>query len=260
MDHAPVSSLVVQARVINALILRDMRTRFGRSHFGYLIAILWPFVHIFVIVAIFAVMGRAAPVGDDVVLFLATGLTPYIIFLYVSRNIMISVMSNKPLLYFPSVKVIDIVLARWVLEFITAFAVIFLCMAALWAGDSDPIPRNIPEAVLACLATVLFATGLGVLNAVICCLAPMYATAYLLVTVTLYISSGIMFIPEALPQEARDALLWNPLLHCVGWLRSAYYPGYGETVDRLYVVLFGGTSLVIGLLGERWVRTHAASS
>ena len=43
--------LHVQKRIIGALILRDMKTRFGRSLVGYLIAIAWPLSHMLLIMS-----------------------------------------------------------------------------------------------------------------------------------------------------------------------------------------------------------------
>ena len=52
--------------VLHALILRDMRTRFGASMWGYGVVVLWPCVHVFVLITIYTVQKLAAPLGDDV--------------------------------------------------------------------------------------------------------------------------------------------------------------------------------------------------
>src|SRR4051794_23244797 len=38
-------------QVLHALMLRDMRTRFGGSYLGYGVVVLWPVVHTFILVA-----------------------------------------------------------------------------------------------------------------------------------------------------------------------------------------------------------------
>jgi hypothetical protein len=37
-------------------------------------------------------------------------------------------------------------------------------------------------------------------------------------------------------------------------MRSAYYDGYGSTLDRFYTLAFGTVLLFIGLLSERLFR------
>ena len=73
--------------VLHALILRDMRTRFGASMWGYGVVVLWPCVHVFVLITIYTVQKLAAPLGDDRALFFATGAVPVLVFQYISREV-----------------------------------------------------------------------------------------------------------------------------------------------------------------------------
>ena len=44
------SHLDVYLRVLSALMLRDMRSRFGGTYWGYLMQVLWPCAHLAIIV------------------------------------------------------------------------------------------------------------------------------------------------------------------------------------------------------------------
>src|SRR5260370_41194433 len=77
-----------QGRVLFALMLRNMRTKFFGHGLGTLIAIAWPLSHIVICVVIYTVIGRAAPFGDSIVLFVATGIVPFQTFSYLSRFMM----------------------------------------------------------------------------------------------------------------------------------------------------------------------------
>jgi capsular polysaccharide transport system permease protein len=55
----------------------------------------WPLVHMLVLIVIYTVTGRAAPYGDSLVLFFATGLVPMMTFMYMSRWIMIGLVLNR---------------------------------------------------------------------------------------------------------------------------------------------------------------------
>src|SRR5262245_51841833 len=116
-----VEAFRIQKRVVGALILRDMRTRFGRTFFGYLVIVGWPFSHLLLLMGVYLVTRRVAPIGTNTTIFLATGVLPYILFFYPGRFIMFSLVQNHPLLYFPIVKPVDVVLARGILEILTAF-------------------------------------------------------------------------------------------------------------------------------------------
>lgn len=53
----------------------------------------------------------------------------------------------------------------------------------------------------------------------------------------------------------REYYSYNPLFQIVEWLRSAYYTSYDPyLVDKAYVIEVASISLVLGLLGERFLR------
>ena len=69
MAYQAKSAVEVQLDVLGALMVRDMRTRFGGTMWGYGIAVGWPCAHILVITAAYAVMKKPTPIGDSIVLF-----------------------------------------------------------------------------------------------------------------------------------------------------------------------------------------------
>ncbi len=65
--------MLISRDVIGAVILRDMRTRFGRSHYSYLVALMWPFLHVLILVTVYKLLGRAAPLGTEPVTYCLSG-------------------------------------------------------------------------------------------------------------------------------------------------------------------------------------------
>ncbi len=62
---------ILSLHVIHALMLRDMRTRFGGKLWGYAIVVLWPCTHIFMVISIYTFQHIPVPVGDSSALFFA---------------------------------------------------------------------------------------------------------------------------------------------------------------------------------------------
>lgn len=246
-----------QRRVLFALMLRNVRTRFFGHGLGYLMYIAWPLSHILIIVAIFVVAGRSAPYGDSVALFIATGALPFMIFSYLSRFMMISVFTTRPLLAFPEVKILDILLASALLETLAACCVTVILIVVAWFSGIDVMPINIIQASYALGAALLLGFGFGFLNGVIALALPFWMTVYSLSIVAFWMSAGIFFVPDALPETFRSALAWHPVLQTVEWMRSAYYEGYGDSVlDRRYTISVGVGAVFLGLLLERAMRGH----
>jgi capsular polysaccharide transport system permease protein len=210
--------------VMTAVALRDMRTRFFDHGIGFLVVPLWPLVHMLVLLLIYSLAGRETPYGDSLNVFFATGIIPTLLFMYVSRFMSLSLILNKPMLAFPVVQVVDVMIARAFLEAIAgALTLAFLLSILKFLGENIA-PFDLEQAVLAYLSTLLLAVGIGSLVGVIVMFAPIFATAYALILIVVYAVSGTLFVANQLPESAAYALSFNPVLQGVEWMRTAYYP------------------------------------
>jgi capsular polysaccharide transport system permease protein len=244
-----------QARVIYALILRDTRTRFGRTFGGFLVMILWPLSHALSLLAGYAVVHSVAPIGTDPSIFVATGVLPYILCIYPARESMPSLVLNSPLLSFPIVKPFDVLFARGILQIIVAFWVAFMFCLIMYLFNIEIMPRNPEEALLAILATIYLGFAIGFLGAILYKITRVWLAFQIAILIVMYLSGGIFFIPTALPQWLRDILWFNPMLHAIEWLRSAYFEGYGQgMLSREYLIGYSTVTLFLGLLAERGMR------
>lgn len=249
------SALSTQMHVISALMLRDMQTRFGGSYVNYLIALGWPLAHIALLLVIYNSLGRSSPLGQDATVFFATGLVPYMVFQYPARFMMMSITSNRPLLAFPVVKMLDVMLARALLETITGFCVVCVTAGVLYGLGHNVMPRDPVTAISALAAAQFLAVGVGLVNAVIVSLYPFWIFVFLIFQIALYITSGILFVISALPEKAQVYLSWSPVTNVVTWFRSAYFDGYATTLipDRTYPITFGLVCLLLALVTERFI-------
>jgi capsular polysaccharide transport system permease protein len=249
------SAFTRQRRVLYALMLRNIRTRFFGNGLGYLFAIAWPLSHIIIVVALFSMAGRGAPYGDSAALFVATGALPFMTFSYVSRFMILSTINNRPLLAFPEVKVLDILAASALLEILAASCVTIVLIVIAWFVGIDVIPRDIVQAAFAYGAAILLGLGFGLFNGVMAFAVPGWFTGYSLMTIVLWITAGVVFVPDALPAPLREILAYHPVLQVIEWMRSAYYDGYGGLVlDRAYPIGYGVVAIFLALLFERAMR------
>ena len=126
-----IHALNVQCRVISALTLRETRSRYGNSKLGFFWALFEPFAHVVVFIGIFSALGRATPVGDDMGLFILTGIIPWLLYSNIVSNVMAGLASNKALLGYPQVMPMDITISRVILEFSTLLLVMLFFLASL---------------------------------------------------------------------------------------------------------------------------------
>lgn len=244
----PLSPTESYLHVIHALMLRDMRTRFGGTLWGYAVVVLWPCVHIFMLIGAYTFQHVPVPVGNSSSLFFATGAVPVLIFQYISREVMKAVIVNRPLTYYPQVKLFDLILARVLVEIVTGFLGLLVVLSLLTALGTDPRPMDSFVAVTGYLAAILLGLGVGVVNVAIVGFFPGWLVGYALFNIVMYVASGLVFMPSFLPEKIYYWMKFNPALQLVEWVRSAYYPSVGLKVDYLYVIMFALSALSIGLL------------
>ncbi|MFM9846392.1 MAG: ABC transporter permease [Hyphomicrobiaceae bacterium] len=247
--------LAVQMRVIGALILRETRSRFGRSQLGYLWAIAEPLLYIISLSLLFDAISRHSPFGSSVALFFATGLLPYQLFSRIASALTTAFDANEALLAYPIVKPVDTLIARAMLEIATAALVMILLFGGLVYFADAPEPESLHVMVVAILGLSLFGFGVGTINAVIGTLFVSWRQVYDVASRPLIIVCGVFFTLDTLPAGARDIVAYIPITHGIELFRSGYYSGYRSTVmDIGYLFVSGLVLCLVGLAAERIIR------
>jgi capsular polysaccharide transport system permease protein len=243
------SAIVIQARVLFALVMREMSTRFGRSAGGYLWAVLEPVAAVLMLTAIFSQISRHPPLGGDFALFFATGYMAFHIYKDISDYVSNAISANKALLNFPRITIVDTILARFILQFFTSVfvAVVVLSTVHLNAGEHGLI-RFASVFTSVGLAAVL-GVGVGALNCLLFPYSPTWQRVFNLLNRPLFIISGVFFLFDDMPLWIQDILWWNPLVHIVAKMREGFYPMYSpDYVSEPYVLAVGFGFLVFAVL------------
>jgi capsular polysaccharide transport system permease protein len=249
------SPLAINAAAIRAILLRDIRRRAGPYYTGFLMLLLMPLAHLLIVVMAFHIFGRLAPEGTDQVVYFGISILPFVIYAYLSRQIVISLAENRPLLYFNRVKIFDILLARGILEATGSVVVftIFVCILAVYSNDFSP--RDWAGIVFAVAATIYFSFSIGVSNALIAHVLPVWHLLSNLSIPVFWLASGIVFFPTAIPDPYDRWLALNPLLQCVEWIRYSYYEDYPDRLLNIpYLITFATACLAVSLIAERLTR------
>lgn len=158
-----------------------------------------------------------------------------------------SVIMNRPLTYYPQVKLFDLIFSRILVEIVTGFIALMVVTAVLLAIGVNPIPNDPLTAVGGYLSAIVLGIGAGTINVAIIGFFPGWMIGYALFSILLYVSSGVMFLPSYMPDKVYYWMKYNPALQCAEWVRSAYYPSAEIHIDALYVIMFGLTATTIGL-------------
>ena len=248
-------ALLCQARVVGALILREMRVRFGRSQLGYLWAVAEPLAYVAAFSAMFHFMDRHPPFGNSMALFFAAGVLPFQLFRNLGNQLAGSFSANQALLTYPIVQPIDTVVSRTILEVATSLFIILIVVSSFVISGSAPMPQNILRLFEALALLTLLGFGFGLASAVLITRINAWQNVSRLIMAPLLFLSGVFYSLDSLPMEARAILVWNPLIHGVEMFRDGYYSNYraGE-VAPMYLFICGLLLTFVALTLERTIR------
>jgi capsular polysaccharide transport system permease protein len=245
----------IQGRVIHALLLRELQTRFGRGHLGFLWLFLEPLL-LAVGISVFKLLVNSGGTGAvPPFLFVVVGYAPYFAFRAIINRAATAFQANMTLMYHRQVRLLDIMIARNLLEMAAVTCVLLLVVAGT-SWFTGFTPYSIPVLVAALMLMFSFANGVGLLVAAA---AARWEIVDKIVHPLTYLSlpfSGALFALHFMPPSWRDVLLWNPQANLHEMVRDGMFgdliPAY---YDVTYVVIWVFMVNLLGIAAVRAVRT-----
>lgn len=216
----------MQSRVLFALVMREMATRFGRSAGGYVWAILEPAGTVALLTLVFSQISRRPALGSDYALFFATGYLAFHVYKDVSSGVSQAINANKALFSFPRVSMLDPVIARFILHSLTAVLVYAIVVGGLHAVSESRYRIDFAPLFVALSLSAALGLGVGALNCLLFAFSPTWEKTFNVLNRPLFLISGVLFIYEDLPRALREIIWWNPLIHVTALSRDAFYPAY----------------------------------
>lgn len=244
-----------QVRVVKALMLRELTTRFGRENIGFLWMMAEPMLFAVLVGIMWTYLKGPDEHGVGIVAFVASGYIP-LTYLRHSFTRCISIfVVNGSLLYHRQVKVTDFILVRVLIEFIGATMAWLFIAFALGILGYIPVPAY-PGMMVA--GWLLYGLVIMSISFVIAPLSEMSEVIEKIMPVSTYIAipvSGVFTMASWAPPGAREYLLMSPMVNAMEMIR---YGLFGEYVEPYYNVwnpiLVSVVFMTIGLVLCRRVR------
>jgi capsular polysaccharide transport system permease protein len=241
-------------RTIIALMLREMASTYGNSPGGYFWALLQPIGMLIVLSLGFSLILRSPSLGTSFLLFYAAGFLPFNLYMEIQGKISGTLNYAKALLAYPAVTWIDAFLARLTLNIITSVVVMVIVFVGIFIYD-DIYTSLKPIALMNAIAMAsAFGLGVGLINAVLEGLFPVWSNIWRIITRPLFLASGVLNLYDDMPRHAQDVLWWNPLFHITATGRAGFFPTY-EPAFVSYIYVYG-VSMILILLGLIFMRAN----
>ncbi|MEM7255813.1 MAG: ABC transporter permease [Pseudomonadota bacterium] len=244
------SAFTVQCRVVHALVLRDVKSRFGGRRLGFLWALMEPCLFISLFVGIFYLIGRTSQSGIELPLFFISGIVPFLMFRDLYSTITGEAKGSSPLLMFPQVSRTDLIIAKLIVNTLLSVTVLFVLLGGCYMMGFTFRIEN-PIGVLRALSLlVMMGLGLGlVVGALVIRYEFISSISSALLGRPLFLASGLFFTADMLPPQAREYALYNPILHLIEAMRSEMFSSFDSRYyDLSYVVCFAIVLVGFGLM------------
>ena len=239
----------VNRRVIGALLIRELLTRYGRNNIGFLWLFVEPALFVLVITLIWSVIRTS---NLPIVAFALTGYSAMLLWRNSAGRSIGAINSNAPLLYHRQVTILDIFSARILLE-LTAVTTAFIVLALVfYAFAWMSLPEDLMQVLIGWLLLAWFSAGLGFTIGGLSEKFDVVGRLWPPMSYILMIGSGIAFTVDTLPPAAREIVLWIPMANAVEYIREGWFGSLMRAhYDLPYLI---ACNVVFSLLGLSLVR------
>lgn len=243
--------LAIQARVIGAIIMRELHTRYGRDNIGYLWLICEPLMLGSVIAILHSASGSHGGAINPVA-FTVTGYTNFIMFRGIVNRSEGSLHVNMPLLYHRMVTVFDITLGRALLEVAgttSAFTILMFICYGLGYVEAPARPlfllAGIGYMFILCFGLSMLVAGgthdRPFLERMV------HPFSYFMIPL-----SAAFFMVAWVPEKYRYYLMFNPIPHIFELIRYGVFST--ANLDYVDFGYLSGVCAVLNLLGLIAIR------
>lgn len=240
---------MIQKRVIGALLMREIITRYGRNNIGFLWLFVEPLLMTLMILLLWGA-ARANQYSDlNIIAFTLTGYPLAMMWRNVSNRAIGAISANASLLYHRNVRVLDTLFARMLLEIAGATIAQIAIVGVLILIGWIPTPADVFYMLMAWLLMAIFAIGLGLVICSIAFKVEVFGKIWGTFSFVMLPLSGTFFFVSSLPQQAQQYVLWVPMVHGTEMFRQGYFGASVVTYESIsYIVLCNLVLLLLGFI------------
>ena len=239
-------SASVQWRVIHALLMREILTRYGRHNIGFLWLFVEPMLFTTGVTTLWTLTKAVHGSDLPIVAFALSGYSAVLLWRNMPSRCIGAIEPNLSLMYHRNVRVIDIFVARLILEGGGAtISFVTLSVFYIYIGWVDP-PVDILTVAGGWLMIAWFGASLAIFLGALSERTELIDKIWHPMSYLAFPLSGAAFMVDALPPAAQHYILYVPMVNGVEIVREGYF---GNKVHAHYDLPYMiGCCVVLSLL------------
>lgn len=216
-------SLHVQGRILRALFMREVLTRYGRHNIGFLWLFAEPMIFTLGVTALWTATKSVHGSDLPIVAFALTGYSSVLLWRNMPGRCIGALQGSLSLLYHRNIRVLDVYVARLMLEFGGAtISFVTLGMLFISLGWLEP-PQDVLEVVCGWLMIAWFGSALAIWLGALSHENEIVDKLWHPASYLIFPLSGSAFMVDALPRVAQEIVLYIPMVHGVEIVREGYF-------------------------------------
>ena len=245
-------SLRVQLRVLHALLMREIITRYGREGLGFLWVFIEPMIFTLGVTALWTASGMNHGSSIPIVAFAVTGYSSVLLWRNCASRCTMAIPPNIGLLYHRNVRVLDLLWTRILLE-VSGATVSFIVLSVFFISIGwMPVPADLLGVMQGWVMLAWFGATLALTIGAGAAYSETVERLWSPASYLLFPLSGAAFMVDWVPANFREILLLLPMVHGVEMLREGYF---GDAVRTHYDVGYMSVCcLILSLAGLFLVR------
>lgn len=244
----------IERRVVWALLLREILTRYGRHNIGFLWLFVEPMIFTLGVTVLWSATKELHGSSLPIVAFAITGYSTVLLWRNMPSRCIKAMEPNLGLLYHRYVRPLDIYLARLILEAAGAtMSFVILTLLFLFLGWLKP-PEDILQVAGGWLMTAWFGFALALYVGALSENSETVEKLWHPISYFAFPLSGAAFLVNALPVVAQKYILLLPMVHGVEYLREGFF---GSAIvahyDLGYMAVCNAALTLLGLIQTKKV-------
>jgi capsular polysaccharide transport system permease protein len=245
-------SLGIQRRVVFALLMREILTRYGRHNIGFMWIFVEPMMFTLGVTAVWSLGHMTHGSNLPIAAFAITGYSSLLVWRNAANRCAKAIEPNMALLYHRNVKILDVFLARLILEIAGATASLTALMLVFMAVGMIKAPADILTMTIGWVLQCWYATSIGLIVGALSERSEVVDRVWHTITYLMFPFSGAVFLVDWLPRSAQDIILWLPMVHGAEMIRHGYFGN--SIVTHENPIYFAIANLILFFIGLSLVR------
>lgn len=249
-----ISPFLIQMRVIGALLMREVLTRYGRHNIGFLWLFIEPMMFTLGVTALWNISKSMHGSDLPITAFAVTGYSSVLLWRNMPSRCVLAIQPNLGLMYHRNVKVIDIYIARLSLEALGAGCSFVILTIIFYSIGWMNLPEDILQTICGWALLAWFGFAISLFVGALSEQMEVVEKIWHPISYLSFPLSGAAFIVDALPPAVQKFMLYVPMVNATEYMREGFFGGqFRAHYDLSYLIVFNLVLTLFGLAQTRKV-------